>query len=113
MSKADYQLLDDSILNASIERWPPNDGAARLSIEITPDDADQKFAGTLEYRIAPKEEKSLAWKPLKQLKEDEEGNIHFRTAIKLPKGTSFIQLRVRDKGDDEYTELTDWKVEVE
>jgi len=112
MSKADWQLLDDSIMTARIEPWPPKEGPAQLKIDITADDAEQKFAGTLTYRLAPTEENSLPWVPLSKLREDEDGNVYYGAPITLPKGTTFIQFRVRDKEDEEFTELTDWSVEV-
>ena len=112
MSKADWQLLDDSIMTASVEPWPPKAGPCQLKIDITADDAEQKFAGTLAYRLAPKEENSLPWVPLSKLREDEDGNVYYGAPITLPKGTTFIQFRVRDKEDEEFTELTDWSVEV-
>ena len=112
MSKADWQLLDDSIMTARLEPWPPKDGPAQLKIDITADDAEQKFAGTFAYRLAPTEKNSLPWKPLTAQREDEDGNVYFGAPVTLPKGTTFIQLRVRDKEDEEFTELTDWNVEV-
>jgi len=110
-SKADWQLLDDSMFIATIEPWPAKEGAATLKAEATMDDGDQKFAGTVAYRIAPSETNSVAWQAMPRVREDADGSIYFQVPITLSKGTTYVQFRVLDKGDKEPTDL-DWKVVV-
>lgn len=111
-SKADWQLLDDSMFIATIEPWPPKEGAVTLKAEATMDDGDQKFAGTVAYRVAAAEQSAEAWKPMPKVGEDKDGSIFFATPITLTKGTVYIHFRVRDRGDKDFTDLTDWKLTV-
>jgi ankyrin repeat protein len=47
---ADWQLGDDSILEATLEPWPPKPGPAKLKVEISPNGHDRNlcFSGALE-----------------------------------------------------------------
>jgi hypothetical protein len=111
-SKSDWQLHDDSMFIATIDPWPPKEGAVTLKAEATMDDGDQKFAGTVAYRIAASEQSSEPWKPMPKVGEDKDGSLHFAVPATLAKGTVYVQFRVRDKGDKDFTDLTDWKVTV-
>jgi hypothetical protein len=111
-SKSDWQLHDDSNFIATIEPWPPAEGTATLKAEATMDDGDQKFAGTVAYRIAASEQSAAPWLPMPKVREDQDGSIHFAVPVTLAKGTAYVQFRVRDKGDKDFTDLTDWKVTV-
>ncbi|HJT32662.1 MAG TPA: hypothetical protein VJ783_11530 [Pirellulales bacterium] len=75
------------------------------------DDGEQKFAGTVRYRIAPAEHSSTEWLDMPRTGEDEEF-VYFEVPVTLTKGASFIQFRVQDAGDPQPTELLDWKIEV-
>lgn len=102
LGKPDLKVVTDP--------WPAKAGAATIKAEITPDDDDQKFSGTLEYRISAREKNSDPWKPMKQVRQDKDGSTFFESPIKLNKGTWYIQFRVRSHGTS--LELTDWNVEV-
>ena len=102
LGKPDLRVVTDP--------WPAKAGAATLKAEITPDDDDQKFAGTLEYRISAREKNSDAWKPMKRVRQDRDGSTFFESPLKLSKGTWYIQFRVRSRGTT--VELTDWNVDV-
>jgi hypothetical protein len=102
IGKADLKVVTDP--------WPAKSGAASLKAEITTDDDDQKFSGTLEYRISAKEKDTDAWKPMKQVRQDKDGSTYFESPVNLGPGTWFIQFRVRSHGTT--LELTDWKVAV-
>jgi hypothetical protein len=110
--KTDWQLLDHSLFTATFEPSPPKAGVVQLKAEATRDDEDQKFLGTVDYRLAGSEENSEPWKPMPQVGEDEIGTVQFAIPVTLTNGTTYIQFRVRDYGDEDYTQLTDWKVEV-
>lgn len=102
LGKPDLKVVTDP--------WPAKAGDAKLKAEITPDDDDQKFAGTLEYRVSAREKNSDLWKPMKQVRQDKDGSTYFASPIKLSKGSCYIQFRVRSQGKS--LELTDWNVEV-
>lgn len=101
LGKPDLKVVTDP--------WPAKAGSATLKAEITADDDDQKFSGTLEYRISAHEKNSDAWKPMKQIRQDKDGSTYFESPIKLSKGTWYIQFRVRSQGKT--LELTDWSVD--
>ena len=111
-SKSDWQLHDDSNFIATIDPWPATEGTVTLKAEATMDDGDQKFAGTVAYRIASAEQNSEPWKAMPRVSEDKDGSIHFAVPVTLTKGAVYVQFRVRDKGDKDFTDLTDWKVTV-
>ena len=102
LGKPDLKVVTDP--------WPAKAGAATLKAEITANDDDQKFSGTLEYRISARQKNSDTWKPMKQVRQDKEGSTYFESPVKLVKGTWYIQFRVRSAGKT--LELTDWDVEV-
>lgn len=102
LGKPDLKVVTDP--------WPAKAGAAALKAEITADDDDQKFAGTLEYRLSANEKNADAWRPMKQVRQDKDGSTYFESPVSLAKGTWFIQFRVRSHGTT--LELTDWRVEV-
>lgn len=108
-----WQLLDDSVFITKTDPWPPVAGQVVLKAEATEDDMERKFAGTVEYRLAAAEQNAEPWKPLPKTGEDEYGSVLFETPITLAAGKTFIQFRVRDEGEPEFTELTNWSVVVE
>jgi hypothetical protein len=103
LGKPDLKVVTDP--------WPARAGAATLKAEITPDDDDQKFSGTLEFRVSSKEKNSDAWKPMKQTRQDKDGSTYFESPrLTLGKGSWYVQFRVRSHGTT--LELTDWNVIV-
>jgi hypothetical protein len=102
LGKPDLKVVTDP--------WPAQAGAATLKAEVTADDDDQKFSGTLEYRIAASEKNAGTWKPMKQVRQDKDGSTYFESPVKLSKGTWYIQFRVKSRGKT--LELTDWNVDV-
>ena len=108
-----WQLLDDSVFITKTDPWPPVAGQVVLKAEATEDDMERKFAGIVEYRLAAAEQNTEPWKPLPKTGEDEDGSVLFQTPITLAAGKTFIQFRVRDEGEAESTELTNWAVVVE
>lgn len=98
-------------LRVVTDPWPAKAGNATLKAEITIDDDDQKFSGTLDYRISAKEKNSDPWKPIKQVRQERDGSPYFESPVKLTKGTCYIQFRVRSHGKT--LELTDWNVNVQ
>jgi hypothetical protein len=107
-----WELNDDSELTAKIEPWPAPAGPATIVVEISPDDASKVFGGTLECRIAHSERNSDPWYPVKATRKDKDLSTHFSFPIKLRPGTFWVQFRVKEPTDKNYTELTDWKIEV-
>ena len=112
-ASADWQLMDDSMFLANIEPWPPRAGAATLKAEATLDDWEQKFAGSVSYRVASSADGFERWQPMPKVREDAEGSVYFETPVTLNEGQAFLQFRVMDSGDTDFTELTDWSIEVE
>ena len=49
---------------------------------------------------------------MKKTGEDQDENVFFEAMANMPKGKVFVQFRVRDAGDPDFTELTDWFVIV-
>ena len=111
-SRSDWQLHDDSVFIATVDPWPPKAGGAMVKAEVTTDDGDQKFAGTVAFRIAPNEQNTEPWKPMPKVGEDKDGSLLFAAPVTLNNGTVYVQFRVREKGDKNFTDLTDWKVTV-
>lgn len=110
-TRQELYLPDDSVFLPTLKPWPPHKGPATLKATATMDDGEQKFAGTVRYRIAPTEQNSLEWLEMPRTGEDAE-DVFFEAPITLSEGTSFIQFRVQDAGDPQPTELLDWKIEV-
>lgn len=112
-SSADWQLLDDSLFIAEIEPWPPRAGAATLKAEATMDDWEQMFSGTVSYRLAATADGFEPWQPLPRVRDDADGSVYFEAPVTLSEGTVFVQFRLLDSGDTDFTELTDWSIEVQ
>ncbi len=111
---ADWQLRDDSILEATLEPWPPKAGPAKLKVEITPNghDPDIPFSGSLEYRLAKSEQSSEPWTVMNRGRKDAENNVRFSEPVVLPEGIIFVHFRVQPEWENESTILKDWKLEV-
>lgn len=110
-ARQELYLPDDSVFLPALEPWPPHEGPATLKAKADTDDGEQKFAGTVRYRIAPTEQNSTEWLDMPRAGEDDEF-VYFEVPVTLTKGTSFIQFRVQDAGDPQPTELLDWKIEL-
>lgn len=111
-SKCEWQLIDDSMFIAKIEPWPAKEGSATLKAEATIDDFEQKFAGTVFFRVASAEQNSEPWQEMPRGSGDDDESVYFQAPISLGKGKNYIQFRVQDQGDPEPDELGDWKLEV-
>jgi hypothetical protein len=111
-----WQLLDKSELKVVTDPWPPKAGSATLKAEVSANDNEEKFAGTLDYRLSPTEKSTAPWQPLSKVREDADKSVYFESPITLTAGTVYIQFRVRPAGektsDKDTLELNDWKVEV-
>ena len=59
-----WQLADDSALIAKTDPTPPRKGPTQLLVEITEDDFEQKFAGTLAYRVVTSAASNEPWQPM-------------------------------------------------
>ena len=105
-----WQLMDDSILTATFEPTPPRAGKNKMLVEVTQDDFEENFGGTLAYRLSPAEESDAPWIDLTKLREDEDGTAYYEAEIDLPPGGAFVQFHLKDAGDEEFTDLTDWKL---
>lgn len=112
-SKWDWQLPDDSAFIVRLEPWPAKAGSATIKAEATMDDGEQKFAGTVAYRLASAEQNSEPWLEMPRGSGDDEENVYFQAPITLGKGATYIQFRVQDAGDPQPSELLDWKVEAQ
>ena len=111
-SDAWWQLGDDSVFTATLDPWPPKPGVSTLNAEATEDDWEQKFAGTAEYRIAMVKDNDNPWLELPNTGEDEHGTKLFSAPVTLERGSAYIQFRLRDEGDSDFTELLDWQVDL-
>ena len=110
--KPSWELREASTFSATIEPWPPQEGAATLKAEVTIG-ANGKFAGTAEYRFAAAPESSEPWKPLPKVSEDKNETAHFASPVTLNKGPVYVHFRVSDRGaKDGFSTLTDWKIIV-
>ena len=110
--KPSWQLRDASTFIATIEPWPPQEGAATLKAEATAG-AHGKFVGTVEYRLAAGAESSAAWVPVPKASEDADGIVSFATPVTLNKGKVYVHFRVSDReAKDGFSVLTDWHVTV-
>jgi len=109
-----WQLKDDSVLEVTLEPWPPKLGPAKLKVEISPNghDPNLPFSGTLDYRLASWEDNSEPWKPMKRGRKDEENNVRYSDSVTLAKGTIYVQFRVHPEWEKDSTVLKDWKIEV-
>jgi hypothetical protein len=107
-----WQLADDSALIAKTDPTPPRKGPTQLLVEITEDDFEQKFAGTLAHRVVTYAESNEPWQSMPQVREEEHGSLHFQAPIDLPQGDVMIQFRLRDQGDEVDTDL-DWNIKAD
>jgi hypothetical protein len=94
-----WELLDKSDLKAVTAPWPPKEGAATLKVEVTANDDEQKFAGTVAYRIAATEQSSGAWQPMPKVREGQDKTMYFEAPITLSNGAAYIQFRVHGAGE--------------
>jgi hypothetical protein len=110
-----WQLKDNSVLEATLDPWPPKSGQAELKVELSPNGQDPSvsFVGTLDYRLATSPENGGAWKPMKRRRKDEENNVHFSDLLTLTAGTAVVQFKVHPEWEREPTILKDWTIQVE
>lgn len=108
----EWQLLDDSMLIAKIEPWPPTAGPATLSIEVTTDDFDQRFEGTLEYRVVESTHDFGGWEEMTDPRVGEYESVFYEAPLTLEPGSYAVEIRLRERGATDSTELTDWRIEV-
>jgi hypothetical protein len=106
----DWQLPEGAQLIAKLDPWPATAGPGTVRIEVTIDDFERQFNGTLECRIALAERNSDPWYPVKAHHTDEQKSTFYDIPIKLRPGTFWIQFRAKVFANDDYTELTGWKV---
>src|SRR5262245_13078123 len=63
-----WQLPDDSVLTATVTPWPLKQGATvTIRAEASTDDGDQRFKGTVHYRIVTTQEdedSKTPWLPM-------------------------------------------------
>lgn len=109
--RTSWQLERDAILSAEIEPWPAKEGNACLKIEISKDDYNSSFSGTLQYRVVRSEKDSELWARVFG-KEDEDGDYLASIEIALTKGENVIQFKIKDKDDKDFTELEGWPIKV-
>jgi len=111
-----WQLIDKADLKVVTDPWPAKAGKATLKAEVTPNDDDEKFAGSLDYRLSPTEKSSAAWQPMPKVREDKDKSVYFESPITLTAGSVYIQFRVHTTGEKgsnkEVLELNDWKIEA-
>jgi hypothetical protein len=110
-----WQLIDKADLKVQTDPWPPKPGTAVLKAEITSNDDDEHFAGSLDYRLAPTAPSSAAWQPMPKVRDDKSKSVYFESPVTLTAGTVYIQFRVHSAGAKDHKdalELNDWKVEV-
>ncbi len=107
-----WQLQDDSVLTAVIEPWPPSDENVQLKIEVSENNYNQSFSGTIEYRITRSENNSEAWLRLRGGENNEDGDVLYSVPIRLLRGANFIQFRTRGDGDNDFVYPEGWRVEV-
>jgi hypothetical protein len=107
-----WQIQDDAEFEAKLDPWPPTEGCANLKIEISIDDYNRSFLGTLEYRVACCEENLEPWLPAPQGEQDEDGDVLFSIQVQLVKGPNVIQFRFRRDTDDDFSYLKGWNLDV-
>ena len=110
-----WQLEDDSIFTATVAPWPlKQGGAVKIHAEATTDDNDEKFKGTVHYRIATAEENKAPWIAMQRGKAADKDDVAFDATATLPQaGKVWIQFKVNQTSEDEAIELTDWDVALE
>jgi len=105
-----WQLPDDSHLEVFISPWPPTQGSSTLRVEVTEDDGEEKFRGTVQYRIVSTKESADAWIPLASAGK-KDGNALFSAPVELRVGTYYVQFRVNEK-DGFSVDRLDMKMDV-
>ena len=114
-NEAWWELEDDSIFDVTVEPWPlKQGGTVTIKANASTDDSDQKFKGTVHYRIATAEENKAPWVAMKQVKAKEKGDVAFEATAKLPAAAKvWVQFMVKQASEEEPAELTDWTLELQ
>jgi len=115
-AEVDWQLLDDTPLEAVIDPPPSADTEVTLRAERRGDAAIHPPLKSLHYRVVPQQVGQGEWIPFPEPANSDLGGGLFRTVypapITLPKGEVFIQFKV-DHGFGEPYELKGWSVQVQ
>jgi ankyrin repeat protein len=112
-STIDWQLRFDALLIATVDPWPPRQGAACIKVEVTTADENTQIVKSVACRVAAAQENSEEWRRMRKTEESEDGSFHFESSAILNTGDAYIQFRVHDKMDPDPQDLMDWKVDVQ
>ena len=110
-SEVEFYLggMDDWVLTAELEPWPPTAGTeATLRVEAGMDDFERSFDGRVEYRLAESEYDFPEWLPTTLVRSSEEVSV-FEATFAVPQGENTLYLRVKRSFDDEPYELDGWR----
>jgi ankyrin repeat protein len=109
-----WQLQDDSVVEVTLEPWPPRPGLAKIKVEVSPNGHDPSlpFTGILDYRLSFADDSTGSWTAMKRGRRDAENCVHFSASTELAKGTMFIQFKIQPEWEKSPTILKDWKIEA-
>jgi hypothetical protein len=113
--ESSWQLADDSAFTATITPWPAQQGQnATIRGAASTDDGDQKFSGTVHYRILEREDGYASWQPMTQTSASSADLAEFEAQTTLP-GTDrvWMQFKLQQQSQSTPEELKDWAVELE
>ena len=113
--ESSWQLSDDSDFTASLSPWPAKQGqSATIRGAASSDDADQRFSGTVHYRILEREDGNAAWQPMRQTSATADGLAEFEAQTTLPRAEKvWVQFQLQQQSQSTPEELKDWAVELE
>lgn len=119
-SRTFWQLEDDSEIHVEVKPWPPSGGKATVEATTSIGDwgGDKPLVESIQFRVVGQENSSQPYQELKRTGEKTEGEgeeaitVHTYSAanVPFPKGTSYVQFKVKGKGFKHVAELSDWKV---
>ena len=109
-----WQLSDDSDFTATISPWPAMQGqSATIRGAASADDGDQKFSGTVHYRILEREDGYAAWQAMRQTSATGDDLAEFEALTTLPQADKiWIQFKLQQQSQSTPEELKDWAVEL-
>jgi hypothetical protein len=110
-----WQLPDNSDFKATLDPWPAKQGG-QVTIHASADENDnqQKFKGTVEYRVVTQEKSTAPWLAMKPAPAKVKGNVDFEVTATLPQAAKvYVQFKIKQAADPKPTELTDWSIELE
>jgi len=113
--ESSWQLSDDSDFTATISPWPAKQGqSATIRGAASTDDGDQKFSGTVHYRILEREDGYATWQPMTQTSATSADLAEFEAQTTLPQADKvWIQFKLHQQSQSTPEELKDWAVELE